>query len=97
MTAADDLEFAELMSPLLGRIVAEMKKERGAELLTDAFLGALAARAAVAAGAYMGDPRSIVRSVERRTCPGCGTGYRRGADGWSCVHTAACDWSGSGP
>lgn len=103
MTAADltppqQVEFAELMTPLVSKIASEMRKERGAEVLTDGFLYALACRAAVAAGAYTGDPRSILRSVERRACPSCGTEFRHAAGGRSAIHRAGCDWQeGSSP
>lgn len=89
MTATD--RTPEL-SDLAAKMVGEMRKERGAELLSPQFLGALAARACAAVGADVSDPRSIVRSVEEHACPGCGSQYRHGAHGCSCVHVAGCTW-----
>lgn len=49
-----------------------------------------AARLPGETGADVSDPRSIVPSIGDHVCPGCGSEYRRGANGCSCVHVAGC-------
>lgn len=99
LTPQQQVEFAELMAPLITKMATEMRKERGAEALSDAFLYSLACRAVVAAGAYMGDPRSIVRSApepEQRPCPQCGGTCVRRAGGLACIHNPGCTYRREG-
>lgn len=70
---ADDPDLSEL-TPLVRKIAAEMGREPGAQMLRPEFLGALAARAALAAAAFVGNP------LAWHHCASC--------DGHSCPDTA---------
>ncbi|WP_042400076.1 hypothetical protein [Streptacidiphilus carbonis] len=66
----DDLDLSEL-NPLIRKINAEMTKEPGALMLRPEFLAALAARATLAAAAFVGNPLAWhhCNSCDGHSCP----------------------------
>lgn len=73
LATAAEPDLSEL-APLLAKIATEMGKEPGALMLRPEFLGALAARASLAAAAFVGNPLAgyHCNSCDGHSCPDVG-------------------------
>lgn len=95
----DDPDLPEL-DPLARKIAAEMGREPGAQMLRPEFLGQLAARATLAAAAFVGDPLAdatamapVIRAALEELPEVCryhGTNLEP-TGGWMSRREACCD------